>query len=180
MWRYLLALILIAGLLVGGCGGEESGIGTTLQSDDLDITLDYICWIDELGGPSWTSNLFWLVVSLPVKNLGAHDYRINYEDIYLITAQGKVYENSEIVFGLPPYAYWEFKPNEVDTITHLWYFSMYEPDAPSELEELKELSGVNLVVGNAEFRLPHLGTLDLLTEEQYFNQYGEYPPPLMR
>ena len=173
------AFVIMLSILTAGCG-KGSGVGATLRSGDLEITLDHVCWIDEYGVPSWDSNLLWFVASCRVKNEGTRNRNLSYDDIYLITAEGKVYENSEIEYGWEPYGYWRFESKEVKSVDHMWYFSVPENSKRAELEELKEAKGVKLVIDRAEFDLPQLGTLELMTTQQYYVEYGKTPPPLIR
>jgi hypothetical protein len=175
----LIALVIVPAALVVGCGGT-AGVGTVIRAGDWRITLDRLCWIDEEGGPGWDGNQFWLVTKLAVKNEAADGRHLNYEDIYLITPQGKVYENSELVFGWEPYGRWQFETVEVDSIAHIWYFNMVERRGRVEFEELKELDGVKLVAGRVEFELPRLASLDRITAHKYYERYGETPPPSLR
>jgi hypothetical protein len=174
-----LALVIVLAALMVGCGGT-AGIGTIVRAGDWKITLDRLCWIDEEGGPGWDGNQFWLVTKLAVKNEAADGRFLNYEDIYLITPLGKVYENSELVFGWEPYGRWQFETVEVDSIAHMWYFNTDKRGGRADLEELRNLDGVKLVVGRVEFELPRLASLDMMTAHQYYERYGETPPPSLR
>jgi len=173
------ALMVMLSVLTAGCG-NGSGVGATIKSGDLVITLDHVCWIGEYGTSSWDNDLFWLVASCKVKNDGESNHNLSYDDIYLITAEGKVYENSEIKYGWEPYGYWRFESKEVKSVDHMWYFSVQEPEDRAEFEELKESQGVKLVVDRAEFDLPQLETLELMSAQQYYVKYGRTPPPMLR
>ncbi len=172
-------LLILAPALIISCGGT-AGIGTVVRAGDWKITLDRLCWIDEEGGSGWDGNQFWLVTKLAVKNEAADGRHLNYEDIYLMAPQGKVYKNSELVFGWEPYGRWQFETVEVDSITHMWYFNLAERGARADFEKLRDLDGVRLVVGRVEFELPKLGSLDIMTAHEYYEQYGETPPPSLR
>ena len=185
MKKSMLALaVLVIPLSVGviGCGSEkDSEIGDTLKSGELEVTLESICWVDIYteNNFSWDTWELKLVATFTVENSGKYERGFSHDDVYLITEDGKVYDNSITIWGIDvPIGGEDFKPREKRPVTYGWYFTQWLTETRADVEELRELDGVQVVVDKAEFELPKLITLDLLTTQQYRDLYGEDPPPL--
>jgi len=178
----LAVLVILLSVGVIGCGSEkDSEIGGTLKSGDLEVTLDSICWVDIYTEniASWDTWELKLVATFTIENNGKDENGFIHDDVYLITEDGKVYDNSITVWGIDvPIGGEVFKPREKRSVTYGWYFTQWLTETRADVEELRELDGVKVVVGKAEFELPKLITLDFLTTQQYRDLYGEYPPPL--